>query len=98
MKILFLPEAKSEFIESIEYYEDIETGLGFRFKEQVLAVLEWIRDNSEKPRLRNNEYRRINLRIFPYHVIYVIRDRVIFVVAIPHSRRKPGFWKTRVVR
>ena len=95
MKLQFLPEAKSELIETVEYYENLEVGLGIRFKEEVLNVLEWIRENSDKPRLRKNEYRRVNLKVFPYHVIYVIRGQALFVVAIPHSRRKPEFWKIR---
>ena len=57
MKIEILQKAEQELIEAIEYYEEIESGLGVRLKEEVRAVIQWIGDNPEIPRLRPKGYR-----------------------------------------
>ncbi len=40
--------------------------------------------------------RRKLLRRFPYSVIYLIEGQQLFVVAVMHHRRRPGYWLTRV--
>jgi len=97
MKLEFIPESESELTEIVEYYEDIESGLGLRFKGEVLTTLEWLCENAEKPRLRSSGYRRINLKVFPYYIAYVIRNRIVYIVAIAHTHRKPEFWKMRKI-
>jgi hypothetical protein len=32
---------------------------------------------------------------FPYRVIYRVRDEDIYIVAIAHTSRRPGYWKDR---
>ena len=71
MTLQFIPESEAEFLDAIEYYEDIESGLGLRFRDEVLSELKWIQDNSSKPRLRTGDYRRVNLKIFPFFIVYV---------------------------
>ncbi|WP_319560142.1 hypothetical protein [Marispirochaeta sp.] len=36
MNFYFHPEAENEFTEAIDYYEEIETGLGYDFAGEVL--------------------------------------------------------------
>ncbi len=33
---------------------------------------------------------------FPYNIVYVIRGDVVFIIAIAHHRRQPGYWRTRL--
>jgi len=42
------------------------------------------------------KWRRILLRRFPFGVVYGVMDDQIVVVAIMHTRRKPGYWKNRM--
>jgi hypothetical protein len=60
MKLHILEEAEQEFLEAIQYYEDINSGLGVRLKKQVNRIIHWIRSNPELPRLRPRGYRRVN--------------------------------------
>lgn len=41
------------------------------------------------------EYRRYLLNHFPYGLIYRIDSELIFIIAVTHLQRKPGYWKTR---
>ena len=91
-----LDETEQEFVESVAYYESREPGLGLRFRDEVVAAVDWIVRYSEVPRLRPRGYRRVNLRAFPHYVAYVIRRETIWVVAIAHGHRRPEFWIDRI--
>jgi len=70
MNLRILDEAAAEFGDAIARYESIESGLGVRFKEEVKAAMAWISDLAELPRIRPKGYRRVNLKVFPYHIAY----------------------------
>jgi len=41
------------------------------------------------------DYRRSLLSHFPFGIIYRIHQDQIYVVAVMHLKRKPGYWKSR---
>jgi hypothetical protein len=95
MIVRFLPEAKSELLDAIEYYETQLIGLGQRFWGEVDQHINWIAENSEVPQLRAGGYRRVNFRIFPYYVAYIIRDPVVWILSIAHGHSLPEHWIER---
>ena len=95
MTIRFVDEAQSEFLDGIADYEEARGGLGRRFKDEVDRCIMWVADHPELYRLRPGGYRRINLRVFPYHVPYIVRDQTLWVLAVAHSSRKPLYWISR---
>jgi hypothetical protein len=95
MQVQILREAETEFWEAVTEYEQLEHGLGLRFKDEVQSHIKAIRKHPTLPRIRESNYRRVNLRIFPFYLAYVIRAETIYVVAIAHSKRKPDYWKKR---
>jgi len=46
------------------------------------------------PRITRNA-RRHMLSRFPYAVVYHVRKDIVLVVAVAHSRRRPGYWRGR---
>jgi plasmid stabilization system protein ParE len=95
LRIELHPSADGEFAAQVAYYEDRETGLGRRFYNEVIAHLDWIAANPEVPRLRKG-YRRVNLKVFPLYVAYTAeRDRV-WVLAVAHGSKRPGYWTKRM--
>jgi hypothetical protein len=88
------PEADAEFAGQVEYYEGKEAGLGVRFYREVMALLQWIAENPSVPRLRTT-HRRVNLKVFPFYIAYVLADDLIWVLAVAHSRMRPGYWRRR---
>jgi toxin ParE1/3/4 len=95
MKIEILQAAEDELNEAVAYYEEVESGLGWRLKEEVRATILWIQANPLLPRLRPKGYRRVNLRVFPYYVAYFIFGGTIWIVAVAHGRRRPEYWMKR---
>jgi plasmid stabilization system protein ParE len=96
MTLVITEEAEREFVESAAYYDSREVGLGIQFRDEVVAVVEWISPNPELPRIRPKGYRRVNLHVFPHYVAYVIREETIWIVAIAHGHRRPEFWIERI--
>jgi len=66
-------------------------------KEEVKSVIAWITDQPKLPRVRPKGYRRLNLKVFPYYIAYIIHADVIWVLAIAHSARLPEYWITRSI-
>ena len=96
MTLITLEEAEQEFVQSVEYYESREGGLGLRFRDEVAATVDWILEHPDVPRLRRKGYRRVNLRAFPHYVAYITRGDTIWIVAIAHGHRRPEFWMERI--
>jgi hypothetical protein len=42
-------------------------------------------------------YRRVNLRVFPYYVAYIVRDPTIWVLSIAHGHSLPEYWIDRTL-
>ena len=95
MKIRFVEEAQAEFLDAISYYEEARPGLGLRFKNEVERCVLWISDHPGLYRLRSNTHRRINLRVFPYYLPYIVRGETLWVLAVAHASRKPNYWIAR---
>ncbi len=95
-EIIFDPDARSEFLEAIQYYENCQKDLGRRFRN---AVEDSIRRISESPlmyRVLHSPFRRFLINKFPYAIIYTIEPESIRIIAVAHTKRKPYFWKYRI--
>jgi len=96
MNLEFLPEARRDIFEAVEYYESRKTGLGLRFRNEIAAMLNHIGSMPTLWRERPGGYRRANCPVFPYYIVYFIRGKSILVAAIAHDQMLPEFWKQRV--
>ena len=92
---LEFPDAVRKEEKAVEYYEAERPGLGDSFWQEVDAHLRWILANPTLPRLRPGDYRRVNLKVFPYYIAYAIRRETVVLLAIAHAYRKPEYWMDR---
>ena len=95
MTITFLQEAKFEFLDAISYYESEQPGLGQRFKDELDRSLLWLAQRPEVCALKSGGYRRLNLRVFPYYIPYIVRETTLWVLAVAHGQRRPEYWIKR---
>lgn len=95
MIIEFLEEAESELFEAAAWYESKESGLGKRFRNEIVHVLDRILEDPMLWREHSGGYRRVNCPVFPYYIPFFIRAEKIIVAAVAHEYRKPGYWKYR---
>ena len=81
--------------------EEERTGRGFALQELVRAVERRIRKLPRSaprwPQAGPLEVRKAIVRKTPYLLIYAIVPDGIVVVALAHTRRRPGYWRDRLV-
>lgn len=99
-QVVSRPEAEQDVIEIAAWYDDRSEGLGDRFVEEFLAVLDELTAN---PLLHCRRHPRKNIRwrypkSFPYRVIYeVVEDeQTVVVAAVLHAAQHDRRWKRRV--
>jgi len=95
MKYAFHPEAESEFLDAIDYYEACELGLGYDFAMEVHSTIENILSFPYTWTILEEGIRRCQIRRFPYGIVYSQDAGVIFVLAVMHLQRDPDYWKSR---
>ncbi|MEX0648766.1 MAG: type II toxin-antitoxin system RelE/ParE family toxin [Balneolaceae bacterium] len=95
MTIKFHSEARKEFFENAEYYEEQVVGLGDDFIDEVEKVLDVIEQQPSAGTKITDTERRFLLSRFPYGVIYSVEADQIVIFAMMNLRRKPGYWKSR---
>ena len=96
MKFWFHPVAKKEFDQAVQYYEECQPGLGLRFAGEVHSTINRIiRFPNSFCKLSKNT-RRCLLNRFPYGVIYQIQNNKIYIIAVGHLNRHPGYWVNRI--
>ena len=92
----FAPDARADFLASVEYYEECQIGLGRRFREVVETELEHICRMPFRFRVLHGPFRRCLVPNFPYSVIFSIEPDLILVIAVAHAKRMPGYWRERI--
>ncbi len=95
MKAEFHPAASDEMIETAAYYENKVPGLGKAFIIEVERIVGILREQPETGQRIEMEFRHILLVRFPYSLIYRIEQERLWVVAVAHQRRRPGYWQER---
>lgn len=68
--VLFLEEAQSEFIHTVNYYEGIYSGLGLAFEKEVKKVINLITQLPNICSKRQDGTQRISIHRFPYQIIF----------------------------
>jgi plasmid stabilization system protein ParE len=90
------PEALEELDEALGWYGRESSRAPGRMLREYDEHIAAIRRTPDRFRLVYREYRRLNLDCFPYAIIYRIRRRTIFIIAVMHERSHPDYWKHRI--
>lgn len=93
----FHPDAGEEYAQAAKYYSDVDSKLGGRFYDEVERLILEVRGDPKRFRQFDPPARRHFSRIFPYAVIYVEQADRIWILAVMHMKRRPGYWKYRAV-
>jgi plasmid stabilization system protein ParE len=92
---IFHPEARAEMRESVEFYEGRLDGLGLRFLSAGEQTVERISAHPEAGTPLGGEFRKRIVPGFPYNIIYRVWEDYIYLVAVAHQHRRPGYWRER---
>jgi plasmid stabilization system protein ParE len=96
MKYEFHPEAEQELYEAASRYESELSDLGLRFVDEVERVIQLLLEQPELGSRLDEAMRHFVLRRFPFSIVYAVLSDLVYVVAIAHGSREPGYWRPRV--
>ena len=96
MKSRFHEAADAELTEAVAYYDAKAPGLGDRLLAEVKAAARYIEQYPEIAPVINEGVRAKVLVRFPYSLMYVVDTRELYIVAVAHQSRRPGYWADRL--
>ena len=92
----FHPAASAEYADAAEYYAAIDGQLGGRFYDEIEGLIEDVRRHPGRFRFFEGETKRHFSDVFPYAVIYLEESDRVWIVAVMHMHREPGYWTDRL--
>jgi plasmid stabilization system protein ParE len=93
---VFHPEAGEEYTRAVQYYAAERPELGGRFFDEIERVIREICRQPDRFFHFNPPARRALARKFPYSVIYLDEPDRVWIVAVMHAKRRPGYWRERL--
>jgi plasmid stabilization system protein ParE len=96
MKAIFHPEAHEEMIESARFYEGKSNGFGSDFLNTVEETTRRIEQFPEAGQIDRENIRKRLVPGFPFTILYEVRTDRIFIAAVMHQQRRPGYWRKRL--
>lgn len=92
--------AEDELTAAVSWYEDKRPGVGQDFLAAVDATFELLRrfpkiGSLKRPNGPGREVRSLRVEGFPFSVVYRELPDGVYVVAVAHDKRRPGYWKNR---
>ena len=95
-RVEFHPEARDEFVAAAQFYERHSPGLGREFIGAVQRTYKRLLEHSRSGRPFGRRLRRLLVPKFPYGLLYEAESDAIYIVAVMHLRRRPGYWRARI--
>lgn len=92
----FHPEAAEEYAKAAGYYACISEELGARFYKEIERVILEARQHPDRFFRFSPPARRALARKFPYSVVYLDQPDRVWIVALMHVKRRPGYWRVRL--
>ena len=91
----FHPDAGEEYTRAVEYYKTINPQLASEFYDEIERLIREIRVQPGRFFRFSPPARRALARRFPYSVIFLDQPERVWIVAVMHAKRRPGYWRER---
>ena len=89
-------EADLEFADAVRYYAEISPELGVRFYREIERIIREVCAFPDRFYKFDPPARRLFSSEFPYAVIYLKQPDRVWIVAVMHMKRRPGYWRKRL--
>lgn len=96
MNRLIHEAANREFREALDYYTEISPELGARFYREMERLMLDVCAQPLVFRQFDPPARRHFTDRFPYGIIYLVLPDHVWIVAVMHLHREPGYWRERL--
>ena len=95
MIVVFHEQAEEELREAAKYYASRREGLGVDFLAEVRGATRILQEHPRLGHAVSRRVRRLLVRRFPYALICRAEVGRIFILAVAHLKRRPGYWHER---
>lgn len=85
-----------QFADAVGYYSRVSSSLGVRFYREMERSLREVCSDPQRFQIFDPPARRSFSRSFPYAIIFVDRPGYVWIVAVMHLKRRPGYWHHRI--
>ena len=96
LRVVYHRLAGNEFVRSALYYERRRRFIGDAFINAVELAVGELQRYPNIGRAEKNDARSIKVRRFPFRLVYQIQPDRIWIVAVAHLSRRPGYWRRRL--
>ena len=98
MNVQLLIAAEAEYFEILIYYDSQGRHLGDAFANAFRECVKRISMYPNAYPIVFKDIRKCRTNGFPYTLIYQIRNETAFVLAVSHDKRRPRWWKDRIIK
>lgn len=96
MNIILLPPSDKELDDAFEYYNDQEISLGNSFYNEFMRAVDLIQAFPITWKKVGRHTHKINIKRFPYLLLYVIDGNNILITCMAHQHRSPTYYIERI--
>ena len=89
------PEAESEYERALAWYLERSPRAAERFEAAFDEAVAAICSDPTMYPLCDGVHRFVLLKRYPYSLVYRLDGDAARVIAVPHSKRRPGYWSSR---
>jgi plasmid stabilization system protein ParE len=94
-RLTFHDDAREEYVAGYIWYYERGSHIADAFEREVEYALSIIREAPGRWPNYGDNWRRVVLRRFPYAIVYGEYEGDIVIMAVMHTKRRPGYWKDR---
>ncbi|MCW1914304.1 type II toxin-antitoxin system RelE/ParE family toxin [Luteolibacter sp. GHJ8] len=89
MRVEFNPLVEQDISAAADWYREAGGNVAARFLSELRLAFEEIGEHPERFHFDATEWRRFNMRGFPYHILFREKAESIRVMAVRHNRQSP---------
>ena len=94
-KVEFHPEAEQELAEAKNWYRERSKLAARAFVTEIAASVRTIAESPSRWAETQVDERRFVLPNFPFSILYRVAANTVFITAVAHQKRRPGYWRQR---
>ena len=89
------PKAVQEARAARQWYQARSPRAAAAFVRELDVAVKVIAETPGRWPAHDENTRRVVMRRFPFAVVFRVSDDIVWVVAVAHARRRPGYWRGR---
>lgn len=97
-KIKYAIFVKEDILESVNWYNQAQKGLGLRFLKEVKEKINYIAENPENIQVRYQDVQIAVVKTFPFtvHFRFLKEENTLWILGVFHTSINPDKWIKRL--